>query len=72
MNNADEKDYNNLPNDTILKSPVEEGDVLNQDKENETRPLGEAQDVNETPDSPLVDGNAQEANGEIEDTAEEA
>lgn len=72
MNNDDEKDYTNLPSFAIGKDPVEEGDVLHEDVDNDTKPMGEAQDVNSIPDSPLADGNAEEANKAIEDTAEEA
>lgn len=72
MNNDDAKDYNNIPNDLLLKNPEEEGDVLHQNDDTNTSSLGQAQDVNVMPDSPLVDGNIEEINNAIEDTAEEA
>ena len=68
MNNDEPKDYNNLPNDPMVKNPVEEGDVLHQNDEAPITNMGQAQDVNNVPDSPLVDGNI----SEINDTAEEA
>ena len=68
MNNDGPKDYNNLPNDPLLKNPVEEGDVLHQNDDTNTSGLGQAQDINDMPDSPLVDGNMDGIN----DTAEEA
>ena len=54
-------------NDPLVKNPVEEGDVLHQNDDTNTSSLGQAQDVNEVPDSPLVDGNIEGIN----DTAEE-
>jgi len=71
MNSDDPKDYNNLPNDPLVKNPVEEGDVLHQNDDTNTSGLGQAQDINDVPDSPLVDGNIEEFNNSIEDTSEE-
>ena len=68
MNNDDAKDYKNIPNDPRVANPVEEGDVLHQNDDTNTSGLGQAQDINDVPDSPLVDGNVEEIN----DTAEEA
>jgi hypothetical protein len=72
MNNDDSKDYNNLPNDTMVKNPVEVGEVAHQNDEVPAKNMGQAQDVNNIPDSPLVDENIEEVNDAIEDTAEEA
>lgn len=71
MNNDEPKDYNNLPNDPFVKDPEEEGDVLHQD-DTKTSGMGQAKDVNNIPDSNLVDGNIEEVNDAIKDTAKEA
>lgn len=68
----DARDYNDIPSDQLVKAPVEEGDVQRQGKDDTTSPLGQAQSVNEAPDSPFVDGNIEPVNDEIEDTAEES
>ena len=72
MNNNAENSYTNIPGFAVGKDPIEEGDVMNPDKDKPEQPVGASQDVNNIPDSPLADGNAEEANSSIQDTAEEA